>query len=171
MPQLDLVTAKSVPFGVRLELRVDPLEPQTTITEVRVFGPENDVIASTGGLWTGIMTDHLPDLARAVSASDFDGQSDVKVEASSMMPMPLDDETVAELEQRLEVGDIDEEYFKDHVTWYVYVKAHKLHQTPERVFAVVPTDVNFAHNGFEYCVTSVREVTVVDPKKQTSQPR
>jgi hypothetical protein len=30
-----------------------------------------------------------PDLARAVSASDFDGQSDVKVEASSMMPMPL----------------------------------------------------------------------------------
>lgn len=66
MPQLDLVTAKSVPFGVRLELRVDPLEPQTTITEVRVFGPENDVIASTGGLWTGIMTDHLPDLARAV---------------------------------------------------------------------------------------------------------
>ena len=30
-----------------------------------------------------------PDLARAVSASDFDGQSDVKVEPSSMMPMPM----------------------------------------------------------------------------------
>ena len=30
-----------------------------------------------------------PDLARAVSASDFDGQSDVKVEAASMMPMPM----------------------------------------------------------------------------------
>lgn len=30
-----------------------------------------------------------PDLARAVSASDFDGISDVKVEASSMMPMPM----------------------------------------------------------------------------------
>ena len=30
-----------------------------------------------------------PDLARAVSASDFDGQSDVKVEATSMMPMPM----------------------------------------------------------------------------------
>jgi hypothetical protein len=30
-----------------------------------------------------------PDLARAVSSSDFDGQSDVKVEAATMMPMPL----------------------------------------------------------------------------------
>jgi hypothetical protein len=30
-----------------------------------------------------------PDLARAVSASDFDGQSDVKVEPATMMPMPL----------------------------------------------------------------------------------
>ena len=30
-----------------------------------------------------------PDLARAVSSSDFDGQSDVKVEATSMMPMPM----------------------------------------------------------------------------------
>ena len=30
-----------------------------------------------------------PDLARAVSASDFDGVSDVKVEAASMMPMPM----------------------------------------------------------------------------------
>ena len=30
-----------------------------------------------------------PDLARAVSASDFDGQSDVKVEAATMMPMPM----------------------------------------------------------------------------------
>ncbi len=30
-----------------------------------------------------------PDLARAVSASDFDGQSDVRVEQASMMPMPM----------------------------------------------------------------------------------
>lgn len=30
-----------------------------------------------------------PDLARAISASDFDGQSDARVEAASMMPMPL----------------------------------------------------------------------------------
>jgi hypothetical protein len=30
-----------------------------------------------------------PDLARAISGSDFDGQSDVKVEQASMMPMPL----------------------------------------------------------------------------------
>lgn len=30
-----------------------------------------------------------PDLARAVSSSDFDGQSDVKVEAATMMPMPM----------------------------------------------------------------------------------
>lgn len=30
-----------------------------------------------------------PDLARAVSTSDFDGQSDVKVEAATLMPMPM----------------------------------------------------------------------------------
>lgn len=30
-----------------------------------------------------------PDLARAISATDFDGQSDVKVEAATMMPMPM----------------------------------------------------------------------------------
>lgn len=30
-----------------------------------------------------------PDLARAVSASDFDGQSDVKVEPATLMPMPM----------------------------------------------------------------------------------
>jgi hypothetical protein len=30
-----------------------------------------------------------PDLARAISSSDFDGQADVKVEKASMMPMPL----------------------------------------------------------------------------------
>jgi len=30
-----------------------------------------------------------PDLARAVSASDFDGVSDVKVDAATMMPMPM----------------------------------------------------------------------------------
>jgi hypothetical protein len=30
-----------------------------------------------------------PDLARAVSASDFDGQSDVRVEPATMMPMPM----------------------------------------------------------------------------------
>ena len=30
-----------------------------------------------------------PDLARSVSASDFDGQSDVKVEPATLMPMPM----------------------------------------------------------------------------------
>jgi hypothetical protein len=30
-----------------------------------------------------------PDLARAISTTDFDGQSDVKVEPSTMMPMPM----------------------------------------------------------------------------------
>ena len=30
-----------------------------------------------------------PDLARAVSASDFDGEMDVKVEAATLMPMPM----------------------------------------------------------------------------------
>jgi hypothetical protein len=30
-----------------------------------------------------------PDLARAVAASDFDGQSDVKVEPATLMPMPM----------------------------------------------------------------------------------
>jgi len=30
-----------------------------------------------------------PDLARAVSTTDFDGQSDVKVEPSTLMPMPM----------------------------------------------------------------------------------
>jgi hypothetical protein len=30
-----------------------------------------------------------PDLARAISASDFDGESDVKVEPATMMPMPM----------------------------------------------------------------------------------
>jgi len=30
-----------------------------------------------------------PDLARSISGSDFDGQSDVKVEQASMMPMPM----------------------------------------------------------------------------------
>lgn len=30
-----------------------------------------------------------PDLARAVSSSDFDGQSDVKVEPATLMPMPM----------------------------------------------------------------------------------
>ena len=30
-----------------------------------------------------------PDLARAITASDFDGESDVKVEPATMMPMPM----------------------------------------------------------------------------------
>ena len=41
-------------------------------------------------LWHGLGAgEDRPDLARAVSASDFDGQSDVRVEQASMMPMPM----------------------------------------------------------------------------------
>ena len=43
-----------------------------------------DVPRSLGAVGKG-----RPDLARAVTASDFDGQSDVKVEQASMMPMPM----------------------------------------------------------------------------------
>ncbi len=43
-----------------------------------------DIPRSLGAIGKG-----RPDLARAVSASDFDGQSDVKVEPATMMPMPL----------------------------------------------------------------------------------
>jgi hypothetical protein len=43
-----------------------------------------DVPRSLGAVGKG-----RPDLARAVSASDFDGQSDVRVEPSTMMPMPM----------------------------------------------------------------------------------
>ncbi len=43
-----------------------------------------DVPRSLGAIGKG-----RPDLARAVSASDFDGQSDVRVEQASMMPMPM----------------------------------------------------------------------------------
>ena len=43
-----------------------------------------DVPRSLGAIGKG-----RPDLARAVTASDFDGQSDVKVEKASMMPMPM----------------------------------------------------------------------------------
>jgi len=37
----------------------------------------------------GAVGNGRPDLARAVSSSDFDGQSDVRVEQASMMPMPM----------------------------------------------------------------------------------
>ena len=37
----------------------------------------------------GAIGKNRPDLARAISASDFDGQSDVKVEPSTLMPMPM----------------------------------------------------------------------------------
>ena len=37
----------------------------------------------------GTVGKNRPDLARAISSSDFDGQADVKVEKASMMPMPL----------------------------------------------------------------------------------
>jgi hypothetical protein len=43
-----------------------------------------DVPRSLGAVGKG-----RPDLARAISASDFDGQSDVRVEPASMMPMPM----------------------------------------------------------------------------------
>lgn len=47
-----------------------------------------------------------PDLARAVSSSDFDGQSDVKVEAATMMPMPLAFR-MYQLDNALQIGAID----------------------------------------------------------------
>jgi hypothetical protein len=47
-----------------------------------------------------------PDLARAISASDFDGQSDVKVEAATMMPMPLAFR-MYQLDNALQIGAID----------------------------------------------------------------
>jgi hypothetical protein len=37
----------------------------------------------------GAVGKNRPDLARAVSSSDFDGQSDVKVEPATLMPMPM----------------------------------------------------------------------------------
>ena len=37
----------------------------------------------------GAIGKNRPDLARAVSASDFDGQSDVRVEPATLMPMPM----------------------------------------------------------------------------------
>lgn len=37
----------------------------------------------------GAVGKNRPDLARSISASDFDGQSDVKVEPMTMMPMPM----------------------------------------------------------------------------------
>jgi len=43
-----------------------------------------DVPRSLGAVGKG-----RPDLARAISTTDFDGQSDVKVEPSTMMPMPM----------------------------------------------------------------------------------
>ena len=43
-----------------------------------------DVPRSMGAVGKG-----RPDLARAISASDFDGQLDVKVEAATLMPMPM----------------------------------------------------------------------------------
>lgn len=43
-----------------------------------------DVPRSLGAVGRG-----RPDLARAISTTDFDGQSDVKVEPSTMMPMPM----------------------------------------------------------------------------------
>ena len=43
-----------------------------------------DVPRSLGSVGKG-----RPDLARAITASDFDGQADVRVEQASMMPMPM----------------------------------------------------------------------------------
>lgn len=43
-----------------------------------------DVPRSMGAVGKG-----RPDLARAISSSDFDGQLDVKVEAATLMPMPM----------------------------------------------------------------------------------
>jgi hypothetical protein len=37
----------------------------------------------------GAVGKNRPDLARAIQASDFDGQSDVRVEPATLMPMPL----------------------------------------------------------------------------------
>jgi hypothetical protein len=56
-----------------------------------------------------------PDLARAVSASDFDGISDVKVESASMMPMPMAFRLYL-LDNWLQTGVIDaKEYRRRHM--------------------------------------------------------
>jgi hypothetical protein len=52
-----------------------------------------------------------PDLARAISSSDFDGQSDVKVEATSMMPMPMAFRMYL-LDNWLQTGVIDKKEYR-----------------------------------------------------------
>jgi hypothetical protein len=52
-----------------------------------------------------------PDLARAVSSSDFDGQSDVKVEPASMMPMPMAFRMYL-LDNWLQTGVIDKKEYR-----------------------------------------------------------
>lgn len=72
----------------------------------RVFSPAVNALASAYTDWAkvclagmawgysmpralGAVGKNRPDLARSISASDFDGQSDVKVEPSTLMPMPM----------------------------------------------------------------------------------
>lgn len=72
----------------------------------RVFSPAVNALAQSYTDWArvalagmawgyslpramGAVGKNRPDLARSISQSDFDGQSDVKVEPSSLMPMPM----------------------------------------------------------------------------------
>jgi hypothetical protein len=52
-----------------------------------------------------------PDLARAVSTTDFDGQSDVRVEPSTLMPMPLAFRLYL-LDNWLQTGVIDQKEYR-----------------------------------------------------------
>ena len=52
-----------------------------------------------------------PDLARAVSSTDFDGQSDVRVEPSTMMPMPMAFRLYL-LDNWLQTGVIDQKEYR-----------------------------------------------------------
>lgn len=66
MPQLSLIEAAAIPIGVTLSVSVDPLEPTSSLTDVRVFGKDRASLRSTGGLWVGTMADYLPSMAQAV---------------------------------------------------------------------------------------------------------
>lgn len=59
----------------------------------------------------GAVGKNRPDLARAISSSDFDGQSDVKVEATSMMPMPMAFRMYL-LDNWLQTGVIDKKEYR-----------------------------------------------------------
>jgi hypothetical protein len=65
-----------------------------------------DVPRSLGAIGKG-----RPDLARAISTTDFDGQSDVRVEPSTLMPMPMAFRLYL-LDNWLQTGVIDQKEYR-----------------------------------------------------------